>query len=112
MDCFIARKNDEAIPKLPLFVTLVISLLVVVVSCDLGWYLSLLFTKYRSDIPAPIQTIIRLYRSVTNQCPDSNCDDMAYFVINLYWAVATLLISVPVIIFCLAIRRFIHRKTS
>ncbi|TDY21684.1 hypothetical protein B0G81_1913 [Paraburkholderia sp. BL6665CI2N2] len=110
---FIAKKNGEAIPRLPFLVMLVMSLLAFVVSCDLGWYLSLLFGRYTVDIPLPVKALIKAFQSVTGQGGGADADDyLAYFAVNLYWAIATLCVGVLLISCCLAMRRFIRRKTS
>ncbi|MFM0006453.1 MULTISPECIES: hypothetical protein [Paraburkholderia] len=109
---FMARKNGQAIPRLPFFVMLVMSLLAFVVSCDLGWYVSLLFTKYTVDIPVPVKAFIKSYQSFKGQSDGSDIDDdLTYFAVNLYWAIATLCVGVLLISCCIATRRFIHRKT-
>ncbi len=108
-----ARTNGEASPRLPVLVTLVMSLLAFVVSCDLGWYLSLLFTRYTVDIPMPVKAVIRSYRSVTDQGGGSGLDDdMTYFAIELYWVITTLFVATLIFLACVAVRRSLRKKTS
>ena len=110
---FMAKKNGEAIPRLSFFVMLVMSLLAFVVSCDLGWYLSLLFTKYTVDIPTPVKALIKSYQSVTGQGGASDIDDdLTYLAVNLYWAIATVCVGMLLILCCIAACRFIRRKIS
>jgi hypothetical protein len=108
-----ARITREPIPRLPAFVTLVMFLLGLVVSCDLGWYLSLLFTRYRFDMPGLVKAVIRFYGSVTGQGAGSDRDDdLSYFAADLYWAIATLCVGALLILCCISARRILHRKTS
>lgn len=109
--CLIARKSAAGIPKLPLSVTLAASLIALVVISYLGWRLSGPLTIYPFHIPFPVKAIIRFCLSLTGQNVKSDLDaDMVLYAMDLYWAVATLVIAVPVILCCLAIRRFIRRK--
>lgn len=108
-----ARKSAEAIPKVPLPVTLAASLLVLVVISFLGWQLSSPLTRYPLHIPAPVKAVVKFYLSATGQGAGSDLDEnLILYVMDLYWAIATLCIGVPVVLCCLAIRRFMRRKTS
>lgn len=94
----IARKSAEASPKLPLPVTLAASLLALVVISFPGWSVSSPFTTYPLHIPAPVKAIIRYYLSVTGRGARSDLDEnLIVYVMDLYWAIATLCIGVPVI---------------
>ncbi|WP_240975582.1 hypothetical protein [Paraburkholderia aromaticivorans] len=108
----VARRSGEKTPKMPFSVTLIASLLALLAISDFGWYLQSPFTTYPLHIPSSVSAIIRLWLSVTGQGSKAgNEGDMLDYVMNLYWAVATLLIGAPVLLCCLAIRRFIHKKT-
>ncbi|WP_454873631.1 hypothetical protein [Paraburkholderia xenovorans] len=108
-----ARTNGEASPRLPVLVTLVMSLLAFVVSCDLGWYLSLLFARYTVDIPMPVKAVIGSYRSVTDQGGGSGLDDdTTHFAIELYWVITTLFVATLIFLACVAVRRSLRKKTS
>ncbi|REE21906.1 hypothetical protein B0G71_5099 [Paraburkholderia sp. BL27I4N3] len=107
----IARKSASAIPKLPLPVTLATSLIAFLVISYLGWNLTSPLTRYPFHIPLPVKAIIRFCLSVTGQSARSEQDlDMLLYAMDLYWAVATVAIGVPVILCCLAIRRFVRKK--
>lgn len=107
-----ARKSGEKTPKMPFFVTLIASLLALLAISDLGWYLSSPFTTYPLHIPLSVRAVVRLWLSVTGEGSKANNEgDMLWYVMHLYWAVAMLLIGAPVLLCCLAIRRFIHKKT-
>lgn len=109
----IARKSGEKTPKIPFSVTLIASLLALLAISDLGWYLSSPYTTYPLHIPPSVCAIVRLWLSVTGEGSKAdNEGDVLWYVMNLYWSVAMLLIGAPVLVCCLAIRRFIHRKTS
>jgi hypothetical protein len=108
----VARKSGKKTPRMPFPVTLIASLLALLAISDLGWYLSSPYTTYPLHIPSSVSAIVRLWLSVTGEGSKAdNEGDMLSYVMNLYWAVATLLIGTPVLVCCLAIRRFIHRKT-
>jgi hypothetical protein len=108
----VARKSGKKTPSMPFSVTLIASLLALLAISDLGWYLSSPYTTYPLHIPSSVSVIVRLWLSVTGEGSKADSEgDMLSYVMNLYWAVATLLIGTPVLVCCLAIRRFIHRKT-
>ncbi|WP_454827572.1 hypothetical protein [Paraburkholderia xenovorans] len=109
----IARKSAEAIPKLPWPVTLAASLLALVVISFLGWQLASPLTRYPLHIPGPVKAVVRFYLSATGQGARSDLDEnLILYVMDLYWAIATLCIGAPVVLCCLAIRRFMRRKIN
>ncbi|MFM0310285.1 hypothetical protein P0D71_21095 [Paraburkholderia sp. RL17-383-BIF-A] len=109
----IARKSGEAIPKMPLSVTLVACSFALLVMSNIGWQLSSPLTRYPLHIPAPVKAVVKFYLSATGQGAGSDLDEnLILYVMDLYWAIATLCIGVPVVLCCLAIRRFMRRKTS
>ncbi|PRX30756.1 hypothetical protein B0G75_106196 [Paraburkholderia sp. BL18I3N2] len=108
-----ARKRGEAVPKMPLSVTVIASLFALLIISDLAWYLTSPLTLYPFHIPLPVKAIIRFCLSVTGQSVRSDQDlDMLSYAMDFYWAVATLAIGVPVFLCCLVLRRLLHRKTS
>jgi hypothetical protein len=109
----IARKSGEAIPKMPLSVTLVACSFALLVMSNIGWQLSSPLTRYPLHIPAPVKAVVKFYLSAAGQGAGSDLDEnLILYVMDLYWAIATLCIGVPVVLCCLAIRRFMRRKTS
>lgn len=109
----IARESGEAIPKMSLSVTLVACSFALLVMSNIGWQLSSPLTRYPLHIPAPVKAVVKFYLSATGQGAGSDLDDnLILYVMDLYWAIATLCIGVPVVLCCLAIRRFMRRKTS
>lgn len=109
----VARKSGEAIPRMPLPVTLVASLFALLVISNIGWQLASPLTRYPLHIPGPVKAVVRFYLSATGRGARSDLDEnLILYVMDLYWAIATLCIGVPVVLCCLAIRRFMRRKIN
>ncbi|PRY08730.1 hypothetical protein [Paraburkholderia sp. BL25I1N1] len=108
-----AKKNDEAIPKLPLLVKFDVCLLALLVSADLGWWLLSLFLTYPYKIPGAVRAAFGFCQSVRGKWGGADrCDDLGFFALNLYWAIATLCVGALLILCCISASRILLRKMS